>query len=100
MVGVKKLACFLLLPGHFMPIGLHSIPQLHPQLGLILRRHLLPPLLDVGEGGIGNGVFMSALLTRLIHAYRPRPQTLDGRWTSRNCATLDRCSLAQHHRGA
>lgn len=44
-----------------MPVGLHAVPQLHPQLGLVLRRHLLPSLLDAGQGGIANRMFVAPL---------------------------------------
>jgi hypothetical protein len=45
-----------------MPIVLHPIPQRHPQIGLLLRRHVLPPRLDVGKGGIRDGVGATTLL--------------------------------------
>lgn len=47
---------FLLLEGQVGPAGLHAITQSHPELGLLLERHALPSLLDVGEGRVGNGV--------------------------------------------
>jgi hypothetical protein len=39
-----------------VPVNLHTIPQLHPQFGLLLGRHGLPALLDTGECGIRDGV--------------------------------------------
>lgn len=39
-----------------MPVNLHAIAELHPQLGLLLRRHALPALLDTGEGRVRDGM--------------------------------------------
>lgn len=39
-----------------MPVDLHAVPQLHPQLGLLLRGHGLPALLNTGECGIRDGM--------------------------------------------
>ena len=46
----------LLLQRQLVPVGLHAVPQRHPQLGLLLRRHRLPPLLDPGQGRVRDGV--------------------------------------------
>lgn len=47
---------FLLLEGKVGPAGLHAITQSHPELSLLLVRHTLPSLLDVGEGWVGDGL--------------------------------------------
>lgn len=47
----------LLVKSQLMPVNLHTVPQLHPQLSLFLRRHGLPALLDAGKGRIRNGMF-------------------------------------------
>ena len=47
---------FLLLEGKVGPAGLHAITQSHPELSLLLVRHALPSLLDVGEGWVGDGL--------------------------------------------
>ena len=39
-----------------MPVDLHAVPQLHPQLGLLLGGHTLPALLDASEGRVGDGM--------------------------------------------
>lgn len=46
----------LLLESHLVPVDLHAVPQLHPQLGLLLRGHGLPALLNTGECGIRDGM--------------------------------------------
>lgn len=46
----------LLLDGHLVPVNLHAVPQLHPEVGLLLRGQSLPALLNTGECGIGNGM--------------------------------------------
>lgn len=51
-----KPTSLLLLQGQLSPIGLHAVAECHPHIGLLLRRHLLPPLLDVGEGRVGDCV--------------------------------------------
>lgn len=51
-----KRTSLLLLEGQLSPIGLHAVAQGHPHIGLLLRRHGLPPLLDVGERRVGDGV--------------------------------------------
>lgn len=51
-----RLTGLLLLEGQFVPVLLHAVAQSHPQLGLLGQGHTLPPLLDVGEGRVGNGV--------------------------------------------
>lgn len=46
----------LLLQGQLSPGALHAVSQRHPELGLLLERHALPSLLDVGERRVGDGV--------------------------------------------
>lgn len=52
----------LLLHGQFLPVGLHAVPKRHPQVGLLLRGHVLPSLLNVGKGRVGDGVRLAGLL--------------------------------------
>lgn len=52
----------LLLHGQLLPVSLHAVPKRHPQIGLLLRGHVLPSLLDVGEGWVGDGVGLAGLL--------------------------------------
>lgn len=56
-----KPTSLLLLQGQLSPIALHAIAQGHPDIGLLLRRHSLPPTLDVGEGRVGDGVCSAGL---------------------------------------
>ena len=56
----------LLLQRQLVPVGLHSVPQRHPQLGLLLRRHGLPPLLDPGQRRVRDGVRVASLLHRPV----------------------------------
>ncbi len=51
----------LLLQRQLSPVRLHPIPQRHPQIRLLLRRHALPSLLDVRQGRVGDGVRLSLL---------------------------------------
>lgn len=46
----------LLLESQVLPVDLHAVTQSHPEIGLLLERHALPSLLDVGEGRVGDGV--------------------------------------------
>jgi hypothetical protein len=46
----------LLLQGQLLPVALHAVTQGHPQIGLLLERHTLPSLLDVGQGRVGQGL--------------------------------------------
>lgn len=39
-----------------MPVNLHTVTELHPQLGLLLRRHALPALLDGGQSRVRDSV--------------------------------------------
>ncbi len=50
---------FLLLHCQCGPVLLHAIPQCHPQIGLLLRGHGFPSLLDIRQGGVGDGVRVS-----------------------------------------
>lgn len=54
--GVSALTSLLFLQGQVGPVLLHAVAQGHPQLSLLLQRHALPPLLDVGQGRVGDGV--------------------------------------------
>lgn len=79
----------LLLRGQLLPVDRHAITEGHPQFGLLLRRHLLPALLNVGEGGIRDGVLMTDLLLLtagggdgsggLVEAWRARGLSTEGR---------------------
>ena len=67
-----------------MPINLHPIPQRHPQIRLLLRRHSLPPLLYTGQRRVRDR--MSASRTRLLslfplqtHHWRRLRGTKEGR---------------------
>jgi hypothetical protein len=53
---------FLLLQSQLGPIRLHSIPQRHPQIRLLLRWHALPSLLDIRQRRVGDRVGVPALL--------------------------------------
>lgn len=55
-LGGGALTGLLLLEGQVGPVLLHAVAQSHPQLSLLLQRHALPPLLDVGQGRVGDGV--------------------------------------------
>lgn len=55
--GAEALTGLLLLQRHLVPVNLHPVAQLHPQIRLLLRRHRLPSLLDTGQRWVGNGVF-------------------------------------------
>ena len=46
----------LLLDGQLLPVALHAVAEGHPQVSLLLERHSLPSLLDVGERRLGDGV--------------------------------------------
>lgn len=61
----------LLLHSQLLPIGLHAVPKRHPQVGLLLRRHVFPSLLDVCEGRVGDGVGLARLLK--LASYRGSP---------------------------
>lgn len=52
----KLLTGLLLVERQVMPAILHAVAQRHPQLSLLLHRHRLPSLLDVGERRVRNGV--------------------------------------------
>lgn len=51
-----RLTGLLLLEGQVGPVLLHAVAEGHPQLSLFLQRHALPPLLNVGQGGVRDGV--------------------------------------------
>lgn len=53
---------FLFLHGQLLPVSLHAVPKRHPQIGLLLRGHILPSLLNVGERRVGDGVCLAGLL--------------------------------------
>lgn len=50
------LTSLLLLESQVSPVLLHAVAQGHPQLSLLLQRHTLPPLLNVGQGRVGDSV--------------------------------------------
>ena len=60
-----RLTSSLFLHSHLMPIHCHPIPQGHPQLCLLLRGHLVPPLLDVRQCRVRHRVLMPRLLLRV-----------------------------------
>lgn len=57
----KAHTSFLLLQSHFIPVDLHAISQLHPELRLFLRWHAFPSLFNSGQGRVGDGVSASGL---------------------------------------
>lgn len=61
-----KLTSFPFLQRKLMPVILHSIPQCHPQLRLLLRRHDLPPLLNARQRRIRNCVSRRCRMTFLL----------------------------------
>lgn len=63
-MGTKgdEVSSLFLLHGQFLPVGLHAIPQSHPQVGLLLGRHVFPALLDVGQGRVGDGMRLADVL--------------------------------------
>lgn len=52
----------LLLESKLVPVHLHAIPQGHPQVGLLLRRHSLPSLLNVRQSRVRDSVCLASLL--------------------------------------
>ena len=52
----------LLLESKLVPVHLHAIPQSHPQVGLLLRRHSLPSLLNVRQSRVRDSVCLASLL--------------------------------------
>jgi hypothetical protein len=55
MPNITSHTSLLFLRRQLGPINLHAIPQRHPQLGLFLRRHALPPLLDIRQRRVADG---------------------------------------------
>jgi hypothetical protein len=51
----------LLLQGHLLPIDLHTVSERHPQIGLLLRGHVLPSLLNIGKRRVGDGMSLASL---------------------------------------
>ena len=80
------LTSLLLLEGHLIPIDLHPISQGHPEIGLLLGRHALPSLLDVGEGGIADRM----RLPRLLMARCLLRRLAAGRERSERCSMASR----------
>lgn len=68
----------LLLESQFLPVGLHAVPQGHPEVGLLLRVHVLPSSLKVGKRRARDGVFLADLL--LLSAYEGSSTSSRGRW--------------------
>ena len=63
----RKHTSLLLLNSHLMPVNLHTVPELHPQISLLLGGHALPALLNPGErrvrdGMLGGGASLLLLL--------------------------------------
>lgn len=50
-----------------MPIDLHAVTERHPELGLLLRGHTLPALLDAGKSRVGDGVLRSKASLDSVH---------------------------------
>lgn len=65
----SKLTSLLLLQRQLRPINLHPIPQRHPQIRLFLRRHRLPPLLDISQRWVRDRVCLSLLYLRAGGSY-------------------------------
>lgn len=53
LMGARRTS-LLLLDRELGPAALHAVAQGHPEVSLLLERHALPSLLDVGEGGLGD----------------------------------------------
>lgn len=64
-----------------MPIDLHTVTERHPQLGLLLRGHALPTLLDIGESSARDSTIRGS--TSLLKAPREN-------WTCANGAQITR----------
>ena len=78
MAATRALRTSLLfLECQLLPIGLHAVTEGHPQIGLLLRRHVFPSLLDVGERRVGDGVRLADLLLRGADCRRG-PLDIDG----------------------
>ena len=52
----------LLLQSHLLPIDLHTVPERHPKIGLLLRGHILPSLLDIGKCRVRDCMSLASLL--------------------------------------
>lgn len=50
-----------------MPVDLHTVTEVHPQLGLLLRGHALPALLDASDGRVRDGMVRSKASLQSIH---------------------------------
>lgn len=74
----------LLLEGQRVPVDLHAVTELHPELGLLLRGHDLPALLDVGEGRVGDSMVRSSAGLQGVH--RGSRGSTDGRGAARDSA--------------
>lgn len=87
----------LLLKRELVPVDLHAIPQRHPQIGLLLGWHGLPPLLNVRECRVGDGVRASRLLLWLLLP-RERCEGGSGRASGLHCGR-ETGGRSQHRRG-
>lgn len=67
----------LLVEGHLVPVNLHTVAEVHPQLGLLLRGHSLPALLNTGEGGVRDGMVGGKTSLQGVHGGRASAE--DGR---------------------
>lgn len=52
----KARTSLLLLDRQFRPATLHAVTESHPQVSLLLERHALPSLLNVGKSRFGDRV--------------------------------------------
>lgn len=98
----------LLLQGQVVPVNLHAVTELHPQLSLLLRRHGLPTLLDTSQGRVGDGMLAggsTGLLGRnggLLSAQGGHwaggrtVRTDDRRWESRAASSCSRDGSGEH----
>ena len=88
----------LLLQSQLLPVGLHAVPKRHPQIGLLLRGHVLPSFLDVGESWVGNGMGLANLL--LLDADGGENSlTCCGRWDNGTRASRGSDNRGAQHRG-
>jgi len=86
---------FLLLRRQLHPISLHTIPQRHPQIRLLLRRHRLPPLLDIRQRWVRDCVCPSSLRDRDVDRGRSYECCLRAseEGLTKHCVDLKGCRL-------
>lgn len=83
ILGVVRTG-LLLLEGQLVPVDLHTVTELHPELGLLLRGHALPALLDVGEGRVGDSMVRGSAGLQGVH--RGSRGSTEGRGAARDSA--------------